>query len=143
MRSLLPMFSDSGFFNDNALDRFFDGFGEFSSPFKFPKVDIEDKKDHYEVTADMPGFAKDQIAVTYQDHVLTLEAHRNESKEAKEKGRQFLCRERSTASFKRQFIVDGIKKEGIKADLKDGILTITLPKESVSVPEDKGRIAIQ
>jgi HSP20 family protein len=142
MRSLLPMFS-SGFFNDNALDHFFDGFGEFPNSFKFPKVDIEDKKDHYEVTADMPGFSKDQITVTYQDRVLTIEALRNESKETKEKDRQFICRERGTSSFKRQFIVDGIKKEAIRADLKDGILTISLPKETKSAPADTGRIEIK
>ncbi len=135
MRSLLPMLSNNGFFTDDALD-FFDNFPVFSSHFKIPKVDIEDLKDHYEVTADLPGFAKDQISVTYQDNVLTIAAKSENSKETKDDDKHYIRRERGVSAFKRQFIVDGINKENIKANLKDGILKIELPKLKI---EDKGK----
>ncbi len=126
MRSLLPMFDD-GFFGSNALDSFFDDFSPVSAV-KVPKVDIEEMKDHYEIRADLPGFTKEEVSVTYANDVLTIDAKKDDSKETKDEDRHFLRRERVSSAFRRQFAVKGIKKEDIKADLKDGILTISLPK---------------
>ncbi len=126
MRSLLPMFDD-GFFGGSALDQFFDDFAP-ASTVKVPKVDIEELKDHYEIKADLPGFTKDEVNVTYANDVLTIDAKKDDTKETKDEDRHFLRRERVTSAFRRQFAVKGIKKEDIKADLKDGILTISLPK---------------
>ena len=59
MRGLLPF---DGFFGDTALDHFFsDTPAAYKDYVSVPKVDIEDKKDFYEITCDMPGFTKDQI----------------------------------------------------------------------------------
>lgn len=126
MRSLLPMFDD-GFFGGSALDQFFDDFAP-ASTVKVPKVDIEELKDHYEIKADLPGFTKDEVNVTYANDVLTIDAKKDDTKETKDEDRHFLRRERVTSAFRRQFAVKGIKKEDIKTDLKDGILTISLPK---------------
>lgn len=126
MRSLLPMFDD-GFFGGSALDQFFDDFAP-ASTVKVPKVDIEELKDHYEIKADLPGFTKGEVSVTYANDVLTIDAKKDDTKETKDEDRHFLRRERVTSAFRRQFAVKGIKKEDIKADLKDGILTISLPK---------------
>ena len=68
MRGLLPF---DGFFGDTALDHFFnDTPAAYKDYVSVPKVDIEDKKDFYEITCDMPGFTKDQISISYENGIL-------------------------------------------------------------------------
>lgn len=141
MRSYLPMFDD-GFFGNGMMDRFFDDFAAPANNVKIPKVDIEELKDHYEITADLPGFTKDEVNVTYNNDILTIEAKKNSEKETKNDDRHFIRKERSSSSFVRQFSVKGIKKEDIKADLKDGILTISLPKEEKEIEQKPYHIEI-
>ncbi len=140
MRSLLPMFDD-GFFGNGMLDSFFDDFSP-AAAVKVPKVDIEELKDHYEIKADLPGFTKDEVSITYTNDVLTIEAKKDDTKETKDEDRHFLRRERVATAFRRQFAVKGIKKEDIKADLKDGILTICLPKVEQEVEKAPYHIQI-
>lgn len=56
MRSLLPMFDD--FFMDDGWDSFFDNAPAMRNRISVPRVDIEDKEDHYEVVADFPGLPR-------------------------------------------------------------------------------------
>ncbi len=140
MRGLLPFDS---FFGDSALDHFFDDVPTLYKDYvSIPKVDIEDKNDTYEITCDMPGFTKEQIHVSYENGILSLHAQKEEQKETKDDDRHFIRRERSSSSFHRQFSVKGIKEDGIKAALKDGILTITLPKLQQEIEKAPHRIQI-
>ena len=117
MRSLIPF---DGLFGDTVLDHFFDDIPTVYKDYPtVPKVDIEDKKDHYEIVADMPGFAKDQIHISYENGVLTLEARKEEQQENKDDERHFLRKERSSYGFRRQFTVQGIREEDIKAMLEE------------------------
>lgn len=140
MRSLIPWFDDS-FFGGSALDSFFDDYAPVSTV-RVPKVDIEELKDHYEIRADLPGFTKEEIHITYVNDVLTIDAKKEETNEVKDEDRHFLRRERTTSAFRRQFAVKGIKKEDIKADLKDGILTISLPKVEQEIEKTPYHIQI-
>lgn len=141
MRSLLPMFDD--FFMDDGWDSFFDNAPAMRNRISVPRVDIEDKKDHYEVVTDFPGFTKDQIHVSYEHGVLTLEAHKDNSKETNDKDKNFIRKERYDSDFRRQFAVKGIKENGIKAALHDGVLTITLPKAEPEIDKGPTHIAIE
>lgn len=141
MRSLLPMFDD--FFMDDGWDSFFDNAPAMRNRISVPRVDIEDKKDHYEVVADFPGFTKDQIHVSYEHDVLTLEAHKDNSKETNDKDKNFIRKERCASDFRCQFAVKGIKENGIKAALHDGVLTITLPKAEPEIDKGPTHIAIE
>lgn len=81
MRGLLPFDS---FFGDTALDHFFsDTPAAYKDYVSVPKVDIEDKKDFYEITCDMPGFTKDQISISYENGILSLSAQKEEQTEEK------------------------------------------------------------
>ena len=84
MRSLIPF---DGLFGDTVLDHFFDD--DMPTVYKdyvaVPKVDIEDLKDHYEITCDMPGFTKDQIHISYENGVLSLSARKKTNKKPKMK----------------------------------------------------------
>lgn len=142
MRSLFPVIND-GFFSDSALDHFFDGFPGSEDYVRVPKVDIEDKKDHYEVKADLPGFTKDQVHVSYQNGVLSLTAHKDASQETKDKEHNYIRKERSSSDFRRQFAVKGVKEDGIKANLADGVLTITMPKVAEAIEKAPHTIKVE
>ncbi len=141
MRSLLPF---EGLFGDTVMDRFFD---DVSTGLKdyvtVPKVDIEDKGNSYEITCDMPGFKKDQIQISYENGILSLMAKKEEKVEEKDKTHNYIRRERNSSIFRRQFTVKGIKENEIKAGLKDGILTITLPKQSPEPEKSAHHIEIE
>lgn len=91
-----------------------------------PPVDIEETDDAYIVTAELPGFEKDDIEIQLYNNVLILRGEKVERE-----GRRFLRRERtkSISRFERQlrFGAD-IDHEGVKAEFKQGELVITLPK---------------
>ena len=140
MRSLIPF---DGLFGDTVLDHFFDDVPTIYKDYvSVPKADIEDLKDHYEVTCDMPGYTKDEIQVTYENGILSLSAKREDTKETKDADRKFIRRERSFAGFQSQFAVSGVKEEGIKASLKDGVLKVELPKSGKPRIEPSHKIQI-
>ena len=140
MRSLIPF---DGLFGDTVLDHFFDDVPTIYKDYvSVPKADIEDLKDHYEVTCDMPGYTKDEIQVTYENGILSLSAKREDTKETKDADRKFIRRERSSAGFQRQFAVSGVKEEGIKASLKDGVLKVELPESGKPEIEPSHKIQI-
>ncbi len=131
------------------LDQFFDNFwspvrrddsrlqGFFS-----PRVDIVEKDDHYEISAELPGVNKDDVHVTLENGVLTLQAET--SKEDKEeKDGQVIRQERRYGKFMRNFnLGNNVHEEDISANFKDGVLTLRAPKIPEQVPE-KRRIDIK
>jgi len=98
-----------------------------------PAVDIEEKADHFLVSADLPGVSEKDIEVTVQDGVLLLSGKRETSKEEKTEGGTY--RERNYGSFCRTFTVgDGVNAAKIEAAYKDGVLTVKLPKKPETQP---------
>ena len=104
-------------------------FGDVGSGMKSFRTDIEDKGDSYELTAELPGFSKEEIKINVEGDYLTVSAEHNEEKEEKNKKGQFIRRERKYGSFSRGFYVGDIKKDQINAAYQDGVLTLTLPKK--------------
>ncbi len=140
MRHLIPF---DGLFGDSALDRFFDEGPMTYRPYiAVPKVDIEELDDRYEITTDMPGFKKEEIRISYDNDILSISAKKNTEKETKNDNRHFITRERTAYGFERQFSVKGIKKAGIKANLTDGVLKISLPKMDKEEIKEETRIQI-
>ena len=78
----------------------------------------------------------------YKDYVSVPKVDIEEQTEEKDDDRHYIRRERSSSVFRRQFNVKGIKEDGIKAGLKDGILTITLPKLPQEIEKAPHRIQI-
>ena len=114
---------------DVMRDSFFrDGFPAANwgaAPFK---VDVKDVADHYELTADLPGVAKEDIALRYENGYLTITASHDESKDEKDEKGSYIRRERHTGEVSRSFYIDGIDEAGIHAEFKDGVLQVKLPK---------------
>ena len=146
MKSLFPVTNNDFLFPDHVFNSFFNDFMKPSDgSYSIPKVDIEDTDKAYILTTDLPGVAKEDINVTYDDNVLTLSAKHEETKEekdAKEK-KNYIRKERTSNVFCRQFSVQNIQKEGIQASFENGVLTITLPKEEPQQVEAKHTIEIQ
>ena len=103
------------------------------------KTDIVENGNSYELKADLPGFAKEDINVDLKDHVLTISASHKANKEEKDqKSGRVLRQERSTANYQRSFRVDeDVKPEDISAKYENGVLTLALPKkEAVETKAD-------
>lgn len=130
------------------IDRLFDDFGHdfWRNPFRrsafdiepfwrremklvaAPAVDITEKDNAYEITADLPGMDEKNIEVKLTNGNLTIKGEKKEEKE--EKTKDFHLQERSFGSFERTFgVPDGVDADKIEASFKKGVLTITLPKK--------------
>ena len=96
------------------------------------KTDIKDNGDSYELIADLPGFNKEDIKVDLDDDRLTISATRHSEAEEK-KGSNYIRIERSYGTYSRSFDVSGINTDEIGAKYENGVLTLTLPKQSEKV----------
>lgn len=92
-----------------------------------PAVDIYESEREIVVSAELPGLARDEIALSLDQNVLTLHGARAFEK-AKGESRYHRI-ERSYGSFTRTFTIPAtVDDDAIRADFKDGVLTIVLPK---------------
>jgi HSP20 family protein len=92
-----------------------------------PAVDIMDNDDHILITAEIPGVDKKDISVDVKDRMLTLRGERSSDNEVKED--RFYRRERTFGKFERSFTLPAaVDPDNIKAEYKDGVLKIEVPK---------------
>jgi HSP20 family protein len=99
-----------------------------------PAVDIAETAEEYLVKAELPEVKKDDVRVSFEDGVLTIEGERRQEKE--EKGRKFHRVERSYGRFLRSFRVpDEVDGARIRAEFKDGVLAVHLPKSEKAKPK--------
>ncbi|HLS55270.1 MAG TPA: Hsp20/alpha crystallin family protein [Zeimonas sp.] len=93
-----------------------------------PAVDIVEKDDAWEVTAEVPGMEEKDIEVTIAGGALTIKGHKQQDKEEKKKG--YHLRERRFGSFERRFpLPEGVDTDRSDATFRKGVLTVTLPKK--------------
>ena len=95
------------------------------------KTDIKDHKNSYEIVVDLPGYEKDNIEMTINDGYLTINAKtKHEVNEGNEEGSKFIRKERYYGECSRSFYVGNtIKEEDIKANFKNGVLSVSVPKK--------------
>ncbi|MFB6136456.1 MAG: Hsp20/alpha crystallin family protein [Halobacteriaceae archaeon] len=90
-------------------------------------VDVEDREGEYVVTADVPGFERDDLSVELDDESLRIEAEHEEESERGDEG--YVRRERRHRSLRRSVSVPGpVDESGVHASYSNGVLTVTLPK---------------
>ena len=121
---------ERAFFGNRFFAPMAKSFGDF-------RTDIQDKGDSFLLEADLPGFKKEDILLDLDGDCLSISAERHSEHEEKDKQGNYIRCERSYGSFQRSFDVSGINTEGIKAEYKDGVLSLTLPKKEPSIPSSR------
>lgn len=101
---------------------------ELEARFFSPKVDIKDKDDHYEITAELAGVKKSDIQIELDRGTLTLTAISEQ--ESEDEQAQYIRRERRTGKYMRSFqLGDAVSEEDIQAQFEDGLLRLVIAKK--------------
>ena len=99
-----------------------------------PTVDIYETEDAIVLKAELPGIDPKDVEVRVEDNTLYLKGERNYEKEVNEQNYHRI--ERSYGSFARSFsLPNSISAEKVKAEYKDGLLTLTMPKREEAKPK--------
>ena len=100
----------------------------FNAGLTLPKVNIRETKDAYFVDMAVPGLKKSDFQIELDNKLLSISTEVEEKNELQEEN--FTRREFGYSSFKRSFsLPETIKEDAIKAEYKDGVLSIHLPKK--------------
>jgi HSP20 family protein len=92
-----------------------------------PSVDIVETSEDFQVKCELPELKKEDVKVNVSEGLLRIEGERKFDKEDKTK--KYHRVERFYGSFMRSFALpDGVEQDKVKADFKDGLLTVRLPK---------------
>jgi HSP20 family protein len=126
-------------FNFNDVDNVFDEFFNRSlyQPTDSqisPRINVEENDNTWLVSAELPGVAKEDVKVNFQDNVLTISGEKKFEKEDKNKNYHRV--ERSYGKFSRSLNINSaVVTDKIDASYKDGVLNITLPKAEEAKPK--------
>ncbi|MGX9460045.1 Hsp20/alpha crystallin family protein [Shewanella sp. A14] len=102
-----------------------------------PRVNINEKEDHYDITADLPGVDKKDLQVSLDGDVLTIEATTTKENEETDNGR-VIRKERRSGKYVRRFTLGGKpNEEDIKASFNNGVLQLLVPKMDGKTAESK------
>jgi len=136
---------------DRMMDSFFDrGFGsllrdtardEDWSPSSLwtPQIDVQQRNDSIVVRADLPGLRREDVQIEVDDDALVIFGQRREERDEDAEGQGYRVVERSYGNFYRTIpLPQGTKPDDIKAEMRDGVLKVTLP-----LPENARRRKIQ
>lgn len=118
----------------NWIDEFFNHdlpsvfTSNFNTGITLPKVNIRETKDSYFVDMAVPGMKKEDFQIDLDNQMLSISTEMKEENEHQEVNH--LCREFGYSSFKRTFsLPETINEDKIKAEYREGILSIHLPKK--------------
>jgi HSP20 family protein len=99
-----------------------------------PAIDLYEDKDNFVIKAEVPGVTKEDIAVSLHDGALSISGERKGEEKYQESG--VYRAERFLGRFQRTVILPkAVEAEKVKANYKDGVLTVTLPKTEEAKPK--------
>jgi|SRR5579875_396149 HSP20 family protein len=111
-------------------------------PTRASVVDLLDEGDHYVVTAELPGFSKDQVDVQVNKYGLIIRAQRSAENEQKDKN--YLYRERAYSAFERTIdFPEEVLPQKVEGTMKDGILRLQIPKKEPNPEERLTKVQIK
>lgn len=98
-----------------------------------PALDMVENNDDFVVTADLPGVSRDNVDLSVADNVLTIKGDKQGEQE--DGNGNYYRKESWEGSFQRTVsLPQGVDADKVKAEMKDGVLTITLPKREEAKP---------
>ena len=125
------MYDPFRFFDE--MEKSFFGDGGKGTALGF-KADIKDNGDSYELTADLPGFSKDDLQAEIEDGIMTISGERRSESEDKDDKGTYVRRERTYGSFSRSFDVSEVDADKVAVRYEDGVLTVDMPKKEEQKP---------
>jgi HSP20 family protein len=115
----------------SAMNRLFDA--GYAGAAWTPAIDVAEDADKITLTADLPGMTQAGLDIQIDKDVLTLRGERKLEREAE--GEHYRRYERVSGSFARSFqLPPTVDTEGVSASMKDGVLTLVLPKRAEAKP---------
>jgi HSP20 family protein len=99
-----------------------------------PAVDIRETDSAYLMEVELPGLSEKDVEVKLDNNLLTISSRTEEKKEEKNNG--YVLQERRASRFSRSFVLpDGVDREKISAESKNGILHLSFPKVPAAKPK--------
>jgi HSP20 family protein len=99
-----------------------------------PRFDVKETNDGYVLKADLPGVREEEVDVSLSGNRLTISGKKEEEHE--EEGEHYYATERTYGSFARSFsLPDSVDGEHVTAEMKDGVLTLNVPKRPEAQPK--------
>ena len=100
-----------------------------------PRLDLHEDSDAINVQVDLPGVDKKDISVTLEDGLLSIAGKRAAQHQVEDKDRTWHRVERTWGSFERHLrLGEGVDAGAVKAEHKDGVLTVRIPKKEAAKP---------
>jgi HSP20 family protein len=105
-----------------------------STPAWAPALDIAERKDAYLVTVELPGVKLDELQITLEDGLLTIQGERQVTSESSKE--QYHRVERSSGAFRRAITLPAhVMADAVEASMEDGVLRILVPKAEEAKPK--------
>jgi HSP20 family protein len=105
-----------------------------SAPAWAPALDISERKDAYLVTVELPGVKLDDLEITLEDGLLTIQGERHFAHDSSEQ--QFHRVERCYGAFRRSITLPAhVQADAVEATVEDGVLQIVVPKAEEAKPK--------
>ncbi len=139
-------------FGENLFDDMFDMdamFGRHNPLYgkhakNLMKTDIRETDDAYQLDVDLPGFKKDEIHVELENGYLTISAEKGLDKDESDKEGRYIRQERYAGAMSRSFYVgENLTVDDMKAKFENGILQISVPKNTTKVLPPKNTLTIE
>lgn len=101
-----------------------------------PALDILEKRDAYVVVAELPGVSENDVELSFEQNVLTIRGQKDSSLNPSKDGElRVYTAERVSGAFERAIrLPEFVDSEKIGAEIRDGLLTITIPKATAAQP---------
>ena len=101
-----------------------------------PALDIVEKRDAYVVVAELPGVSQNDVELSFEQNVLTIRGQKSSQLDPSKDGElRVYTAERVSGAFERAIrLPEFVDSEKIGAELRDGVLTITIPKATAAQP---------
>ncbi len=101
----------------------------FREGFTTPEMDVQEDDNKYTVIVNLPGSGKDNVSVNLNGQTLTVKGEQKFEKIDKDGQGNIIFQERRSGAFQRSITLPGlVKQAGMKTDIENGVLTITIPK---------------
>lgn len=140
---MIPRKNNFDLFDEVFNDPFFER-GFVKKENNLMRTDIKEKDGNYILEIDIPGYDKKDIKIELEDGYLTVSASKEEKKDEEDKKIHYIHKERFYGKCSRSFFAgENVKEDDIKANFKNGILTLTFPKEETKKIERKKYIQIE